>query len=197
MGSERIAISRDGGVAHVELAREGKFNAMDKEMFEGDRRGVPVARRRPVGAGHPAFRPGPPLHRRPRPPICGEPVPADRRSRPGGRGAAPAHQMAAGRVQRRRGGAAAGDRRDPRRLHRRRGRPRHRLRHPPRLGRRLLPGGRGRRRDHRRSRHAAAAHPSHPGRDRPRARLYRPADGARRRRPGSASSTGSRPTATR
>ena len=35
MGSERISISRDGGVAHVELAREGKFNAMDKAMFEG------------------------------------------------------------------------------------------------------------------------------------------------------------------
>ncbi|HEY0112452.1 MAG TPA: crotonase/enoyl-CoA hydratase family protein [Allosphingosinicella sp.] len=34
MGSERIAIGRDGGVAHVELARESKFNAMDKEMFE-------------------------------------------------------------------------------------------------------------------------------------------------------------------
>src|SRR3954463_9701375 len=33
MGSERIAIGRDGGVAHVELAREGKFNAMDREMF--------------------------------------------------------------------------------------------------------------------------------------------------------------------
>jgi enoyl-CoA hydratase len=33
MGSERIMVSRDGGVAHVELAREGKFNAMDKEMF--------------------------------------------------------------------------------------------------------------------------------------------------------------------
>ncbi len=34
MGSERISISSDGGVAHVELAREGKFNAMDKAMFE-------------------------------------------------------------------------------------------------------------------------------------------------------------------
>jgi enoyl-CoA hydratase/carnithine racemase len=34
MGSERIAVSRDGGVAHVELAREGKFNAMDSAMFE-------------------------------------------------------------------------------------------------------------------------------------------------------------------
>src|SRR5436853_910684 len=34
MGSERVAIRRDGGVAHVELAREGKFNAMDREMFE-------------------------------------------------------------------------------------------------------------------------------------------------------------------
>jgi enoyl-CoA hydratase/carnithine racemase len=33
MGSERIAVSIDGGVAHVELAREGKFNAMDHEMF--------------------------------------------------------------------------------------------------------------------------------------------------------------------
>jgi enoyl-CoA hydratase/carnithine racemase len=34
MGSERIAVSREGAVAHVELAREGKFNAMDKAMFE-------------------------------------------------------------------------------------------------------------------------------------------------------------------
>jgi enoyl-CoA hydratase len=34
MGSERIAVSREGGVAHVELAREGKFNAMDAAMFE-------------------------------------------------------------------------------------------------------------------------------------------------------------------
>ena len=33
MGSERIAIGRDGGVAHVELARDGKFNAMDHDMF--------------------------------------------------------------------------------------------------------------------------------------------------------------------
>src|ERR1044072_159797 len=34
MGSERIVIGRDGAVAHVELAREDKFNAMDKAMFE-------------------------------------------------------------------------------------------------------------------------------------------------------------------
>jgi enoyl-CoA hydratase/carnithine racemase len=34
MGSERISVSREGAVAHVELAREGKFNAMDKAMFE-------------------------------------------------------------------------------------------------------------------------------------------------------------------
>jgi enoyl-CoA hydratase/carnithine racemase len=34
MESERVAVSRDGGVAHLELAREGKFNAMDKAMFE-------------------------------------------------------------------------------------------------------------------------------------------------------------------
>ena len=34
MGSERISVSREGSVAHVELAREGKFNAMDKAMFE-------------------------------------------------------------------------------------------------------------------------------------------------------------------
>jgi enoyl-CoA hydratase/carnithine racemase len=33
MGSERIAVSVEGGVAHVELARPDKFNAMDKEMF--------------------------------------------------------------------------------------------------------------------------------------------------------------------
>ena len=33
MESERIEVSREGGVAHVELAREGKFNAMDKDMF--------------------------------------------------------------------------------------------------------------------------------------------------------------------
>lgn len=30
---ERISISRDGGVAHVELVREDKLNAMDGEMF--------------------------------------------------------------------------------------------------------------------------------------------------------------------
>jgi enoyl-CoA hydratase/carnithine racemase len=35
MGSERIAVSREGGVAHVELAREDKLNAMDKDMFAG------------------------------------------------------------------------------------------------------------------------------------------------------------------
>src|SRR4051812_42777075 len=34
MGSGRIEVTRDGGVAHVELARRDKFNAMDKEMFE-------------------------------------------------------------------------------------------------------------------------------------------------------------------
>lgn len=33
MGSERIAVGIDGGVAHVELARPGKFNAMDEDMF--------------------------------------------------------------------------------------------------------------------------------------------------------------------
>lgn len=33
MESERIAVSHEGGVAHVELAREGKFNAMDGEFF--------------------------------------------------------------------------------------------------------------------------------------------------------------------
>ncbi|HST35318.1 MAG TPA: enoyl-CoA hydratase-related protein [Allosphingosinicella sp.] len=33
MGSERIAVGIEGGVAHMELARPDKFNAMDKEMF--------------------------------------------------------------------------------------------------------------------------------------------------------------------
>jgi enoyl-CoA hydratase/carnithine racemase len=33
MGSERIAIALHGGVAHVELTREDKLNAMDGEMF--------------------------------------------------------------------------------------------------------------------------------------------------------------------
>ena len=33
MGSERLTVSREGGVAHVELDRPGKFNAMDGEMF--------------------------------------------------------------------------------------------------------------------------------------------------------------------
>ena len=33
MGSERIAVSHEGGVAHVELAREDKLNAMDADMF--------------------------------------------------------------------------------------------------------------------------------------------------------------------
>jgi len=35
MGSERIAVGVEAGVAHVELARPDKFNAMDKDMFEG------------------------------------------------------------------------------------------------------------------------------------------------------------------
>jgi enoyl-CoA hydratase/carnithine racemase len=34
MESERVAVSHEGGVAHVELVRDGKFNAMDKAMFE-------------------------------------------------------------------------------------------------------------------------------------------------------------------
>jgi len=33
MESERIAVAHDGGVAHVELVREGKFNAMDGAFF--------------------------------------------------------------------------------------------------------------------------------------------------------------------
>ena len=104
--------------------------------------------------------------------------------------------MAAGCVQRGRGGAAAGDRGDPRRLHRRRGRSRQRLRPARRKRRRLLPGRRGRRRDHRRSRHAAAARLSDPAGRAARADLYRPADGRRRRRRATAWSTGSTPTAT-
>jgi enoyl-CoA hydratase/carnithine racemase len=35
MGSERIEVTREGGVAHVELVRADKFNAMDHAMFEG------------------------------------------------------------------------------------------------------------------------------------------------------------------
>jgi enoyl-CoA hydratase/carnithine racemase len=34
MANERIRIARDGGIAHVELAREDRLNAMDKAMFE-------------------------------------------------------------------------------------------------------------------------------------------------------------------
>jgi len=34
MESQRIAVTRDGGVAHVELDRAEKFNAMDHAMFE-------------------------------------------------------------------------------------------------------------------------------------------------------------------
>ena len=33
MGSETIEVSRDGGVAHVELAREDRLNAIDHAMF--------------------------------------------------------------------------------------------------------------------------------------------------------------------
>ena len=33
MGSERIAVERDGGVAHVELIREDRLNAMDGDFF--------------------------------------------------------------------------------------------------------------------------------------------------------------------
>ncbi len=35
MGSERIAVATRNGVAHVEMARPDKFNAMDREMFAG------------------------------------------------------------------------------------------------------------------------------------------------------------------
>jgi enoyl-CoA hydratase len=35
MGSERVAVGIEDGVAHVELARPEKFNAMDREMFAG------------------------------------------------------------------------------------------------------------------------------------------------------------------
>jgi enoyl-CoA hydratase len=34
MATDRIAIEAKDGVAHVELAREAKFNAMDRDMFE-------------------------------------------------------------------------------------------------------------------------------------------------------------------
>ena len=34
MGSDRIAVGVEAGVAHVELARPDKLNAMDKAMFE-------------------------------------------------------------------------------------------------------------------------------------------------------------------
>ena len=33
MESERISVARDGGIAHVELIREDRLNAMDGEMF--------------------------------------------------------------------------------------------------------------------------------------------------------------------
>ncbi len=33
MGSDRLSVAIDGGVAHVELARPDKFNAMDRAMF--------------------------------------------------------------------------------------------------------------------------------------------------------------------
>ncbi|HEX4738500.1 MAG TPA: enoyl-CoA hydratase-related protein [Allosphingosinicella sp.] len=34
MDSERVRIGRDGGIAHVELAREDRLNAMDRAMFD-------------------------------------------------------------------------------------------------------------------------------------------------------------------
>jgi enoyl-CoA hydratase len=34
MSSDRVKIGRDGGVAHVEFAREDRLNAMDRAMFE-------------------------------------------------------------------------------------------------------------------------------------------------------------------
>src|SRR5919107_3707867 len=33
MKEGRLAVTRDGGVAHVELAREDRLNAMDGDMF--------------------------------------------------------------------------------------------------------------------------------------------------------------------
>ena len=177
MGSERIAVGIEGGVAHVELARADKFNAMDKDMFAAIGDTFRALGRDPDGARDPAVRPGQAFHRRARPRICREPVRARRRCRARGRGQASPYRMAAGRVQRGRAGARAGDRGDPWRLHRRRRRPRHRLRPARRRRRRLLPDRRGRRRDHRRSRHAAAARLSDPAGRAARADLYRPPDG--------------------
>ena len=34
MGSERIVVQVEAGVAHVELARADRLNAMDRDMFE-------------------------------------------------------------------------------------------------------------------------------------------------------------------
>ena len=51
MGSDRIAVRIDGGVAHVELARPDKFNAMDEDDVRRDRRHVPRARRATARCG--------------------------------------------------------------------------------------------------------------------------------------------------
>ena len=197
MGSERIAVAHDAGVAHVELAREDKFNAMDGDVRRASARrsgrSAPIPRCArscsPARGRH--FTAGLDLH------YAGSQFPPS--DDPGRAAEARLRhiqwlQDCFSAVEQAR---RAGDRGDPRRLHRRRSRSRHRLRHPHRRGRRLLPGRRGRRRDHRRSRHAPAPHPSHPRGHRPRARLYRPADGAPRKRRGSASPTASSPTARR
>ena len=198
MGSERIAVA-DRRRASPMSSSPGPTSSTRWTRTCSPRSATPSARSAATRrcARSCCQRPGQAFHRRARPRICLAPVPAERRSRPRRRGAAAPHRMAAGRVQRGRGGAAAGDRRDPWRLHRRRRRPRQRLRPARRQRRRLLPGRRGRRRDHRRSRHAAAARLSDPAGRAARARPIPAGGWARRRRRATASSTGSRPTARR
>ena len=194
MGSDRIAVAIEGGVAHVELARPDKFNAMDKAMFAAIGDTFRALGRDPDGAGDPAVRAGASIS----PPGSTSNMPraSSRRAPMPGR-AAEARlrhiewlQDAFSAVEQAR---RAGDRRDPWRLHRRRRRPRQRLRPARRRRRRLLPGRRGRRRDHRRSRHAAAARLSDPAGRASRARPIPAAGWRPRRRRATASSTASRP----
>ena len=103
MGSDRIAVEIDGGVAHVELARPDKFNAMDKDMFAAIGDTFRALGRDPAvraillsGRGR-HFTAGLDLE------YAAQQFPPSPDPGARGRGAAAAYRMAAGRVQRARG----------------------------------------------------------------------------------------------
>ena len=190
MGSDRIAVEVDERRRPCRAGAAGQVQRDGQGDVRRDRRHVPGARARRRGAGDPALGPGQAFHRRARPRICRRSSSPRTRIRARAAEARLRHiewlqdafsALEAGRapvIAAIHGGCigagvdlASG------------------LRPARRQRRRLLPGRRGRRRDHRRSRHAAAARLSDPAGRAPGARLIPAGGWAPRRRRATASST--------